>query len=52
MDDMATELKVEYLPELKPGKDLQATLCEHIHLFRLHNLLEASDEETRLRLAS
>jgi hypothetical protein len=50
--EMAQELKVEYLPEFKPGKFLQATLCEPLHRRRLHNLVEAADEATRLRLAS
>ena len=27
LDDMCHNLKVAYLPDLKPGKELQATLC-------------------------
>ena len=45
-------LKVDYLPNLRPGKELQATLCEPLHRRRLHNLVEAADAEGRQRLAA
>jgi hypothetical protein len=52
MTEMARELETEYLPDLEPSKELQAMLCEPLHRRRLHNLVEAADGDTRLRLAS
>ena len=50
--EMAEELKVEYLQELHPSKELQAMLCEPLHQLRLHNLVEGADDNSRQRPAS
>ena len=40
-----------YLPDLKPGKELRATLCEPLHRRRLHALVEKATGGDQQRLA-
>ena len=52
LKDMCSDLMVDYLPDLKPGKELHATLCEPLHRRRLQALLEKADGADLHRLAT
>ena len=52
VEDMCADLGVGYLPDLNPGKELRATLCEPLHRRRLHALVEKATGGDQQRLVS